>query len=152
MTASFRFSKTPQIEPFLAFLMNFCPLKMLDLIKEFLHFLTIFDLFKVTYLVTLFDCKLQFFKNLSKFTIFGIFNELLSPQNVNLKCRMRLFSVIFKHCEVVPFFSPTVPCTKACYKEELWRSRRLCESCGFAKKGCWGLGILSSGSPFKKAI
>ena len=83
MTASFRFSKTPQIEPFLAFLMNFCPLKMLDLIKEFWHFLTIFDLFKVTYLVALFDCKLQVFKNLSKFTIFGIFNELLSTQNVD---------------------------------------------------------------------
>ena len=28
MTASFRFSKTRQIEPFLAFLMNFCPLKI----------------------------------------------------------------------------------------------------------------------------
>ena len=36
---------------------------------------------KVTCLVTLFDHKLQVFKNPAKLTIFGIFNELL---NVNV--------------------------------------------------------------------
>ena len=48
----------------LAFSANFCPIKM-------------------TSLVTLFDRKLQVFKNSPKLTIFGIFNELLSIQNVN---------------------------------------------------------------------
>ena len=38
----------------------------------------------MTYLVTLFDCKLQVFKNLPKLTIFSIFNELLSTQIVNV--------------------------------------------------------------------
>ena len=33
-------------------------------------------------LVTLFDCKLQVFKNSSEWTIIGIFNELLFTQNV----------------------------------------------------------------------
>ena len=37
---------------------------------------------KLTCLVTLFDNKFQVFKNSSKLTIFGIFNELLSTQNV----------------------------------------------------------------------
>ena len=45
---------------------------------------TNFVLLKVTYLVTLFDCKLQVFKNLPKLTIFSIFNELLSTQIVNV--------------------------------------------------------------------
>ena len=45
----------------------------------------IFVLFlKLTCLVTLFDRKLQVFKNSPKWTIFGIFNQLLSTQNVNL--------------------------------------------------------------------
>ena len=35
-------------------------------------------------LVTLFDRKLQIFKNSPKLAIFGIFNELLSTQNVNV--------------------------------------------------------------------
>ena len=35
-------------------------------------------------LVTLFDRKLQVFKKSPKLTIFGIFNELLSTQNVNV--------------------------------------------------------------------
>ena len=38
--------------------------------------------YKMTYLVTLFDRKLQVFKNSPKLTIFGIFNELLTTQNV----------------------------------------------------------------------
>ena len=33
-------------------------------------------------MVTLFDHKLQIFKNSPKWTIFGIFNELLSTQKV----------------------------------------------------------------------
>ena len=36
----------------------------------------------MTCLVTLFDRKLQVFKNSPKWTIFGIFNELLATQNV----------------------------------------------------------------------
>ena len=38
----------------------------------------------MTCLVTLFDRKLQVFKNSPKLTIFGIFKELLSSQNVNV--------------------------------------------------------------------
>ena len=38
----------------------------------------------MTCLVTLFDRKLQVFKNSPKWTIFGIFNQLLSTQNVNV--------------------------------------------------------------------
>ena len=41
---------------------------------EFWHFPPIFDLLKLTCLVTLFGHKLQFFKNSPKWTIFGIFN------------------------------------------------------------------------------
>ena len=37
----------------------------------------------MTCLVTLFDRKFQVFKNSPKLTIFGLFNELLSTQNVN---------------------------------------------------------------------
>ena len=39
---------------------------------------------KLTYLVTLYDRKFQVFKYSPKLTIFGIFNELLSTQNVNV--------------------------------------------------------------------
>ncbi len=53
-------------------------------IFEFWHFPTIFALLKLTCLVTLFDRKLQVFKNSSKWTIFGILIELLSTQNVNV--------------------------------------------------------------------
>ena len=53
-------------------------------IFEFWHFPPIFVLLKLTCLVTLFDRKLQVFKNSPKWTIFGIFNELLSTQNVNV--------------------------------------------------------------------
>ena len=38
----------------------------------------------MTCLVTLFDRKIQVFKNSPKLTIFGIFNEFLSTQNVNV--------------------------------------------------------------------
>ena len=50
---------------------------------EFVNF-GIFVLLKVTCLVTLFDRKFQVFKMLPKLTIFGIFNELFSNQNVNV--------------------------------------------------------------------
>ena len=51
---------------------------------EFWHFPPIFVLLKLKCLVTLFDRKLQVFKNSPKWTIFGIFNLLLSTQNVNV--------------------------------------------------------------------
>ena len=41
---------------------------------EIWHFPPIFVLLKLTCLVTLFDCKLQVFKNSPKWSIFGIFN------------------------------------------------------------------------------
>ena len=50
----------------------------------FWHFLPIFVLSKLTCLVTLFDRKLQVFKSSPKWTILGIFNQLLSTQNVNV--------------------------------------------------------------------
>ena len=53
-------------------------------ILHFWHLPTIFDLLKVTCLVTLFDRKLQLSKNSPKLTTFVIFNELLSTQNVNV--------------------------------------------------------------------
>ena len=56
-----------------------------DVPSKFWHFLPIFVELKLTCLVTLFDRKLQIFKNSPKWTIFtGIFNELLSTQNVNV--------------------------------------------------------------------
>ena len=51
---------------------------------EFWNFAPIFVQLKLSCLVTLFDHKLQVFKNSPKWTIFGIFNEFLSTQNVNL--------------------------------------------------------------------
>ena len=53
-------------------------------IFEFWHFPPIFVLLKFTCLATLFDCKLQVFKNSPKWTILGIFNQLLSTQNINV--------------------------------------------------------------------
>ena len=47
-------------------------------------FRPIFVLLILTCLVTLFDRKLQVFKNSPKLTILGIFNKLLSTQNVNV--------------------------------------------------------------------
>ena len=49
----------------------------LGISHQFLVFL------RLTCLVTLFDLKLQVFKNSSKWTTFAIFNKLLSTQNVN---------------------------------------------------------------------
>ena len=57
---------------------------MSDLNFLILAFSTNFVLLKLTCLVTLFDRKLLVFKNSPKWTIFGIFNELLSTQNVNV--------------------------------------------------------------------
>ena len=48
--------------------------KCRKLIFEFWHFAPLFVLLKLTCLVTLFDRKLQVFKNSPKWTIFGIFN------------------------------------------------------------------------------
>ena len=45
---------------------------------EFWHIQTIFVLLKVNCLAILFDLKLQVFKNSPNWTIFGIFNKLLS--------------------------------------------------------------------------
>ena len=57
---------------------------------------------KMTCLETLFDLKLYVFKNFSKLTIFGILNELLSTQNVNVAGFVwDFFSVIFKHCAMM---------------------------------------------------
>ena len=49
-------------------------------IFQFWHFPPIFVRLKVTCLVTLFDCKLQVFKNSSKLTNFGFYNEVLSKK------------------------------------------------------------------------
>ena len=54
-------------------------LKMSHLNYQILAFST-----KVTCLVTLFDRKLQIFKNSPKWTTFGIFNLLLSIQNASI--------------------------------------------------------------------
>ena len=62
------------------------------------HFPPIFVLLKLTCLVTLFDCKLQVFKNSPKWTIFGIFN-LCKRNSLRSQCWMRLFL----------WFSNTVP-------------------------------------------
>ena len=59
LSASFRFLNTRQNWPFLAFLMNFCPLRTL----QFWRFPPIFDLSKLICLVTLFYSKFQVFKN-----------------------------------------------------------------------------------------
>ena len=64
-------------------------LKRSHLNFSILTFSTIFLLLKVTCLVTRFDRKLQVLKNWSKWTIFDIFHELLSTQNVNVACFAR---------------------------------------------------------------
>ena len=59
--------------------------KMSHLNFEFWHFPSIFDLLKLTCLVTLFDRKLHVFKKLAKMDhFFAFFNEHLSTQNVNV--------------------------------------------------------------------
>ena len=73
---------------------------------QFWHFSPIFVLLKLTCLVTLFVFKLKVFKNSPKLTIFGIFIELLSTQNVNLTSLGMLnetFSVIFNHCVIISY-------------------------------------------------
>ena len=52
--------------------------------NQFLNFGIFYPFFKLTCLVTLFDRKLQVFKNSAKLTILGGFAELLSTQNVNV--------------------------------------------------------------------
>ena len=65
---------------------------------------TNFVLLKLTYLVTLFDHKLQFFPKLAKIDHFGIFNEFLSTQIVKVARFARNvkwdFFVIFKQCAI----------------------------------------------------
>ena len=56
----------------------------LNVAFEFWHFSPIFVLLKLTCLVTLFDRKLQVFKNSQNWTIFGILNLLLSIRNVSV--------------------------------------------------------------------
>ena len=51
---------------------------------QFWHFPLIFVLLEFVCLETLFDRKLQVFKNLSKLAIFSIFNELMPTQYVNV--------------------------------------------------------------------
>ena len=68
--------------------------------KSHLNF-RIFLLLKLTCLLTLFDYKLQVFKNGQKCNTFGIFNELLSTQNVIVarfarNIKNETFLVIFK--------------------------------------------------------
>ena len=62
----------------------------------FWHFPPIFVQLKLTCLVTLFDCKLQVFKNSSKWTIFGI-SDFVSSKRKLSSCN-ETFTVIFKHC------------------------------------------------------
>ena len=63
--------------------------KISHLSFSIIAFFTNLVLIKVTCLVTLFDRKLQPFKNSPKWTIFDFFRQLLSTQNVS-KCWMRL--------------------------------------------------------------
>ena len=58
--------------------------KWLIWILWFWHFPPILVLLKLICLLTLFAWKLQVFKNSPKVAIFGIFNELLSTQNVKI--------------------------------------------------------------------
>ena len=75
------YSKVPNIRKWVM-ISNSNYLKSGIWIFEFWHFPPICILLKLTCLVTLFDCKL--FINSPQWTIFGIFNELLSTQNVNV--------------------------------------------------------------------
>ena len=70
-----------------------------SLFWKFWHFPPIFVQLKMTCLVTLFDRKLQVFKNSPNWTIFGIFNKLLATHNVNVARLNETFSVIFRHSE-----------------------------------------------------
>ena len=70
------------------------------------HFLPSFVRLKVTCHVTLFDRKLQVFKHSPKWTVFGIYNELLSTQNIN-----------------VARFARNVKCDFFCDFQTLWSYR-----------------------------
>ena len=92
------------LDPFLDFSIFSCTVfennsKCLISDFEIWHFPTFFVLLKLTCLVTM-------FKNLPKLPIFGIFNELLSTQNVNEVMQNETFSVIFKYrvCRVLSVF------------------------------------------------
>ena len=80
--------------------------KMSHLKFSILAFSPIFVLFKVTCLVTLYDRKLQVFKNSSKWTILGIFNEFLPTQNVAPNVVFKLFSFGIFH-QFLSFFKLT---------------------------------------------
>ena len=106
---------------------------------QFWHFLPVFVLSKLTCLVTLFDCKLQFIKNSPKLSIFGIFNEFLSTQNVNaarfarnIECD---FFVIFNHCAYVSSLKAVclLPnhCIIASQLSKLWNGRSVNFSLSF---------------------
>ena len=96
----------------------------------FWHFPPIFVLLKVTCLVTLFDRKLQVFKNSPKLTIFGIFHELLSTQNINVarfarKCKVICGFQTQWQCNYVYVFYPEVKKSKS---QDKWQGRG--KSCG----------------------
>ena len=63
---------------------QFCIKNVVHIVWKFWHFPTIIVFLKLNSLVTLFDRKLQIFKKSPKLTIFGLFNELLFTQNVNV--------------------------------------------------------------------
>ena len=60
-----------------------------------LNYFTFGIFHQLTCLVPLFDRKFQFIKNSPKLTIFGIFNKLLSTQNVNLTSLAMLNATFF---------------------------------------------------------
>ena len=77
-------------------------------ILDFWYFPPIIVLIQLPCLVTLFDRKLQVFKNSLKWTIFGIFNwtfvhSKCKRSSLRSQCWMRLFSVIFKHRAMVKY-------------------------------------------------
>ena len=72
---------------------------------EFWHFPPIFVLLKVTCLVTLFDRKLQLFKNSPKWTLFGTFKQLLSTQNVNIAWLAMLNETFFCDFQTLCYIS-----------------------------------------------
>ena len=67
-----------QYQKILSFHVSHCLKITQNVAFEFWHLPPIFVLLKLTCLVTLFDRKLQFFKNSPNWTIFGIFNQ---PEN-----------------------------------------------------------------------
>ena len=71
--------------------------------SNFLHSPPIFVLSKLNCLVTLFNGNIQVFKNSPKLTIFGISNQHLSTQNVNVARFARNFE-----CNFLGDFQP--PC------------------------------------------